>query len=220
MDNKLIRVVSRMDSHHRLITALIVTGVAGLFFSTHLLWQTRVVLFWTVFTFALLSLIWCAFFYVHPRQLPNLARLQDSSRLFIFALVLGSAAGSLGAVLALLAEVKAMSTGEAGNHLLLSVLSVGGSWLLIHSLFGLRYAHLYYTGTHQKGLDFPATKEPDYLDFAYFSFIIGMTSQVSDVQITSSSVRRLALLHGLLAYLFNAVVIALTINVIASLLQG
>lgn len=69
-----------------------------------------------------------------------------------------------------------------------------------------------------KGLDFPATPEPDYLDFAYFSLVVGMTSQVSDVQITTSAMRRLALLHGLLSFLFNTVIVALPINVMAGLL--
>ena len=106
------------------------------------------------------------------------------------------------------------------GHILVSVLAVICSWFLVHTVFIFRYAHIYY-GSGDKpvgGLDFPGDDEPDYLDFAYFSFIIGMTSQVSDVDITSSVMRRLALLHGILSFFFNAVIIALSINIISGLI--
>jgi uncharacterized membrane protein len=70
------------------------------------------------------------------------------------------------------------------------------------------------------GLDFPREIEPDYWDFLYFSFVIGMTSQVSDVQVTSRSLRRLALLHGVLSFFFNAMILAMSINIIAGMIEG
>ena len=85
----------------------------------------------------------------------------------------------------------------------------------------MRYAHIYYGDddenpeTHAEGLKFPEDDKPDYLDFAYFSFVLGMTFQVSDVEVTSKSLRRLATWHGLLSFGFNTIMIALTINVIA-----
>src|SRR6202044_324561 len=94
-----------------------------------------------------------------------------------------------------------------------------GSWLLTHATFTFRYAHRYYgdsgRGDHG-GLDFPGDEPPDYWDFLYFSFVVGMTCQVSDVQVTSRSMRRMTLLHGVLSFFFNTVILALAVNVVAS----
>ena len=109
-------------------------------------------------------------------------------------------------------------------HLLLAILTVVFSWLLMHGVFGLRYAHTYYgdsdtaEGEHAGGLDFPGERLPDYRDFAYFSYVIGMTCQVSDVTVESRKMRRLVLLHGMLSFGFNTVILALTINTVSSLL--
>lgn len=215
---KIITLVSRLDAHHRLLLAVGIAVITVLVLPRHLLIQTKVVVCWIAFAFATLVLVWTAFLVVHPRQTSQLAQIQDSGRRLIFVFVLGAAVGSIGAVLALLTEVKTLRHDEIDGHLLLALTAVFCSWLLVHTLFALRYAHLYYNRSGAKGLDFPATPEPDYLDFAYFSLVVGMTSQVSDVQITSSAMRRLALLHGLLSFLFNTVIVALTINVMASLL--
>ena len=89
----------------------------------------------------------------------------------------------------------------------------------------MHYAHAYYSDEDEDpntsgvgGLEFPNEKEPDFLDFAYFSFVIGMTCQVSDVQISSPGIRRLALVHGLLSFLFNTVILALTVNLASGML--
>lgn len=107
-------------------------------------------------------------------------------------------------------------------HTGMTLLALGLSWLLIHTRFAFHYAHCYYTVCRNNqstdgGLDFPGEREPDYLGFAYFSFVIGMTSQVSDVVITSRSMRRLTLAHSLLAFGFNVVVFAMSVNIFASL---
>ena len=99
------------------------------------------------------------------------------------------------------------------------------SWFLIHTVFAMHYAHGYYRDEDEGpdfasagGLEFPNEKEPDFLDFAYFSFVIGMTCQVSDVQVSSQGMRRLALVHGLLSFVFNTVILALSINLASGLL--
>ena len=99
------------------------------------------------------------------------------------------------------------------------------SWFLIHTVFAMHYAHGYYHDEDEGpgfasagGLEFPNEKEPDFLDFAYFSFVIGMTCQVSDVQVSSQGMRRLALVHGLLSFVFNTVILALSINLASGLL--
>ncbi|MGY3040518.1 putative membrane protein [Rhodanobacter sp. TND4EL1] len=101
--------------------------------------------------------------------------------------------------------------------LLVSVPSVILSWLFLNVMFAVHYAHGYYgdLGEEHEGLEFPETPDPDYWDFAYFSIVIGMTFQVSDVQITSNYLRRVALLHSVIAFFFNVFIIAITVNIVA-----
>ena len=91
------------------------------------------------------------------------------------------------------------------------------SWGFMNTMFALHYAHDYYNtaDTAGAGLDFPGTEKPDYWDFVYFAFVIGMTFQVSDVQISNRILRRVALLHSLIAFFFNVVIIAITVNIVA-----
>jgi uncharacterized membrane protein len=99
----------------------------------------------------------------------------------------------------------------------LAGLTVFGSWSLIHTIFALHYAHLFY-GKDKAGLIFPGNSEPNYWDFMYYSFVVGMTFQVSDVQIASHELRRLTLVHGVLSFFFNTVILALAVSVGAGLL--
>ena len=108
-------------------------------------------------------------------------------------------------------------------HELFFIASVTLAWLVLHLSFTFRYAHLYYGDENEKysghvrGLDFPGEDHPDYFDFAYYSFTIGMTFQVSDVVIKSKGLRRLTLAHSLVAFFFNTILIAITINEIINL---
>jgi uncharacterized membrane protein len=109
-----------------------------------------------------------------------------------------------------------------GTQVGAAVAAVATAWLVVHTVFTLRYAHLYYDPDidgHEGGLEFPGgEKEPDYLDFAYFSFVIGMTAQTADISISGRTLRRLVLLHGIISFSFNTAVVALSINSLASLL--
>jgi uncharacterized membrane protein len=127
-----------------------------------------------------------------------------------------AAVASLVAVVVVLSEAKHAQ--GAGKELLslLGVVSVAISWFLVHTLFTLRYAVLYYTG-RDGGISFNQKQPPRYADFAYFAFTIGMTFQVSDTDITEPVLRATALRHALLSYLFGAVVIASTVNLIANI---
>jgi len=98
----------------------------------------------------------------------------------------------------------------------LGVLSVAVSWLVLHTLFTLRYALLYYTGNNG-GIDFNQKAAPRYTDFAYLAFTIGMTFQVSDTDLSTHTIRATALRHALLAYLFGSLILAATVNLVASL---
>ncbi len=131
-------------------------------------------------------------------------------------LLLVASAASLLAVAVVLTGAK-NAPGSAKDVLAaLAVLSVAMSWFLVHTLFTLRYAVLYYTGP-DGGIDFNQKKPPRYLDFAYLAFTLGMTFQVSDTDLTDGAVRATALRHSLLSYLLGAVVIASTVNLVANL---
>jgi uncharacterized membrane protein len=107
-----------------------------------------------------------------------------------------------------------------------SVATILLSWMLIHTVFALFYAHEFHSegndraGGHGGGLAFPDDSTPDYLDFLYFSFVVGTTAQTSDVAVTSRAMRRVVMLHGVLSFFFNTAVIALAVNIAAQLVQG
>ncbi|RYF55064.1 MAG: DUF1345 domain-containing protein [Comamonadaceae bacterium] len=156
------------------------------------------------------------------QRVRNRAQSLDQPNMLILAVMLLAIAVSVVVIGMLLRQVKDMGQLQRTLHVVLGVVSLAGSWLLIHTLFTFHYAHRYYqaekaTGSKDDaGLDFPGKAEPDYFDFLYYSYVVGMTSQVSDVQATSREMRRLTLLHGVLSFAFNMVVLALSINVVAS----
>lgn len=146
-----------------------------------------------------------------PDAMRSNARRQDGGR---WGVLWSSVALSLVVLVALTSELG----GKGGLPAIgVAVLSIVLSWLFMNTMFALHYAHGYYGdyGKQAEGLDFPATKDPDYWDFMYFAVVIGMTFQVSDVQITSRYLRRMALLHGMIAFFFNVFILAISINIVA-----
>lgn len=212
--------IARLDAHERLLIATAVAVVAYFVVPNEINGAARLTIVWVSYALTVLSLMWTSILLTHPRQLPGLSRLQDSSRTFIFLFVVVAAAASLFAIVALL---DTMNHANRTTNVALAFIAVLCSWTILHTVFAVRYAHLYYgDDPHQKqrpgGLDFPHDDEPDYLDFAYFSFVIGMTSQVSDVAIGSKPMRRAALLHGVLSFVFNTMIISLTISGLSGVL--
>jgi uncharacterized membrane protein len=182
---------------------------------------------WIAFAFSNLFCSWVIILSYHPMEVRGIAKEEDSSGIFIFFLVLMAAFISLFAIIFLLRSLPDESRKGLNIHILLSIASIFCSWTLIHTLFSFRYAHKYYDNFDRsnndcefgEGLDFPNEKNPDFLDFVYFSFIIGMTFQVSDVEITSRDIRRLALLHSVLSFIYNTVIVALSINIISGVIS-
>lgn len=218
----LISRVSKLDTHHRVLIALGAAFLAfiGIYQNSDL--PVRLTFIWVAFAFTMLALMWTSIVNAHPRELLRLSRLQDSSRLLILAFVVVAAVASLFAVVALLDSI---TPGNRIIHTTLAIMAVAGAWGLVHTIFTLRYAHLYYGDPRKQteppgGLDFPHETEPDYLDFAYFSFVIGMTSQTADVSIGSKRMRRTVLVHGILSFSFNAIIIALTISGLSGVLSN
>lgn len=143
------------------------------------------------------------------------ARLQDTGRRATLAVAVSV---SLVVLLALATELHAAKAGGA-PAVAVAAASVVLSWLFVNTSFALHYAHGYYgdDGRLQGGLDFPATPKPDYWDFVYYSFVIGMCFQVSDVAVRSRPMRRLTLLHSVLAFFFNVFILAISVSVVGSL---
>jgi uncharacterized membrane protein len=154
------------------------------------------------------------------RTMRRWAALEDEGRFGVLFLTVGAALASLGAIVILLTSTHG---GQRSPHeLVLAAVTILLSWAFIHTIFGLHYAHEYYgeRGGQSGGLNFPGDEMPDYWDFVYFSFVIGMTSQVSDVTISSRSIRRTVAAHGIVAFLFNAALLALMVNIAASAIQS
>ena len=152
------------------------------------------------------------------------AEAQQEGEWTVFAITLAGVVVSFAALTTVLSVAKDLPHGgERDLYVGVVAATLMLSWLVTHLVFALRYAHEYYerdegTSGVDGGLDFPGGLAPDYWDFIYFSLVLGMTFQVSDVQITSRKLRRLATLHGLIGFLFNTVIVALTVNIAASFL--
>ncbi len=147
------------------------------------------------------------------------AQSLDQPNVMILVSMLVVVVVSVIAITMLLQQVKQLSGWERAGHVVLGVVALADSWLMMHTIYAFHYAHRYYINqkgdSPDGGLDFPGKDEPDYFDFLYYSYVIGMTSQVSDVQATSRDMRRITLIHSVLAFAFNMLVLALSINVVA-----
>lgn len=195
--------------------------------------QTRLMYSSTAFTIFTGILIWSVILGAKSEDLRVIAAKEDSSVPVIFILVLFLAFASLFTVVFLLGSVKDLKPVVLTRHIIFSVIAVASSWILVHAIYVLHYARIYYSNTMNQdeefnkeelpkkglgGLDFPGDEEPDYIDFAYFSFVIGMTSQTSDVQVTTREMRKVVLGHGILSFVFNTFIVAISINLIAGLI--
>jgi uncharacterized membrane protein len=219
-----MRFLRSFDAHQRVVTAIAVGAVV--FFSATGLhrFALQIILTWNAFSFTIILLCWIRIIFADARTVIRSAKLQDAGRTAIFLFVIAAACTSLFTVAFLLGTAKGLHGRALTGHILLAAGTVVCSWFLVHTVFTMHYAHTYYRqaktdGGLEKGhgLQFPGSREPDFLDFAYFSFVIGMTFQVSDVQISSRRLRRLALVHGMLSFAFNTVILAFAINLVSGL---
>lgn len=193
----------------------LVAGVALAFVTS---WQLALMAGWDVTAVVLLTRVWATVGYLDPAQTHHLATAEDNSRSSTALLLVGASTASLvGAGAGLL---KAKHSAPTLDALLTasSILTVTLSWAVVHTMFALRYAHEYYSDPIG-GFDFKMGDErPDYRDFAYVAFTIGMAFQVSETDVTNRYVRRTVLRHSFIAYLFGAVILAVMVNVTATLL--
>jgi uncharacterized membrane protein len=197
----------------RLLAALAIGLVTLALLPQHLRWTTRALVAWDV-TAALYLITAAAVMLRAPvSHIRNHAIVADDGRFAILFLTAGAALASL---LAIVAEIGATSRGPL--QITLAIVTIALSWTMIHTSFALHYAHDYYRPKMPGGLKFPDENEPDYWDFVYFSFVIGMTAQVSDVAISNRTIRRTATAHGVISFVFNTALLALMVNIAASAL--
>jgi uncharacterized membrane protein len=205
---------------HAKLAIAVVIGIA-IALALHLVEMravARALIGWDVGVIVYLALTYAMMWRTEVDAIRKRAAEQDEGVYFIQFLAIAATFASLAAVLfALIGSKQAgVATGVP-----LAVATILLSWTFVHTIFTFHYAHEYYGERRDGkigGLLFPGDREPDYRDFLYFSLVIGMTSQVSDVQVTSKVIRRLVAIHGVLSFFFNLVVLALTVNMIAALL--
>lgn len=209
----------RLKPLHRVLISSII-AIAGYF---TILWGDNIyfnwLVIWNIFAGSYLMLCWIVFLSMPVSTIRRNASREDGSKIFVFIMIILSSIAGMAVVLLLI-----MNGGSAEkkdlSFLIIAVSGMVLSWAIVHTVFTFHYAHLFYAGKNEGGLEFPGDEqEHDYLDFAYFSFVIGCTFQVSDIEISYRKIRRLALVHGLLSFMLNTFVVALSINIISGLLK-
>ncbi|HEY2132826.1 MAG TPA: DUF1345 domain-containing protein [Acetobacteraceae bacterium] len=194
---------------------------------------SRAILGWDAGCAVFLVLVAYMFSTARGDRVPEDAQRDQDGEWTIFWLTVGAVTASFAAIIGEFSASKDAPASQRTLHIILVAVTLLLSWLVTHTLFGMRNAHEYYDavppgtprakpspsgGSFAGGLDFPGDEPPDYWDFFYFALVLGMTFQVSDVQITSRRLRQLATAHGMLGFLFNTVILALSVNIGASLL--
>ncbi len=207
---------------------LIISILFGLiaYFSLYLFFNLEsdnsLILSWDIFCLVMLGFSWILFCKTNSADLCVVVEKQDDGLKIIFAIVSVAIFFSVFGAIILILKTEETTTKKL-LQIAISISPVLLSWALLHTMFTIRYAHLYHdhgklnTGSNVGGVNFPSEEDPDYLDFAYFSFVIGMTFQVSDVTISSRAIRRFVLLHSMISFAFNTIIVALTINTLAGL---
>jgi len=206
--------------HARLLISVAV-GVAITLALSFTNWRlpTRLLAGWDVGVALYLVLAYWLMSHASPSEIRRRASVQDEGAT---ALLMLSAAAALASLVALIAEIGTAQSGEAWANLAIGMVTIVLSCQFVHTIFALHYAHEYYGEGRDDdvgGLKFPGAQSPDYLDFLYFSFVIAMTSQVSDVGVTGRVIRRLVNKHGVLSFFFNISVLAVTVNLVSGLIR-
>ena len=180
---------------------------------------TRVLLAWDAFTLIWLALAMEMFVRSDRKRLQARADRDDAGAVAVLALSIVAAVASMVAIGLELHRAKEGGGPMAAGVVVLTTATILLSWLFVHTIFAVHYAHDFYAGDDdRRGLKFPGSEDPNYSDFLYFSFNLGAAAQTSDVQVESSRLRTFVLVHTILSFLFNTTVLALAINVGASLI--
>lgn len=205
----------------RLATSCLAGILAFLALPHEMARSTRALVTWDIGAGLYLLLAWVMMARASLDHMRWRARIQDDGARVVLILTVAAAVASLAAIIIELSDLKTLTPLRQGLHLALVGFTFATSWLLVHTAFALHYAHAYYVARGNDGrsaLQFPGNETPIYMDFLYFAMVVGMTSQTADVAIANTRMRRLAMAHGMIAFVFNTTLLALTINIAASLL--
>jgi uncharacterized membrane protein len=213
------RIVRIVRARPRLFVSAALGLVLGFVLPDEWRTVTRLLVGWDTGVAIYLVLALAAMANADTARIRRRAALLDEDQTVFLVLTAGAALASLGAIVA---QLGAKENGHEPAHLALAVATIALSWAFTHTIFALHYAHEFYGAGRSEdgGLAFPGKEQPDYWDFLYFSLVIGMTSQVSDVAVTSRMIRRTVAAHGVVSFFFNATLLALTVNIAASALSG
>lgn len=215
-------VIRNMLARPRLVISAFI-GIAVVIFlptnwASHVI--TRLIVGWNAGAFLYIVLASVMMARSSKEKMQRRACAQDDGKTVILVIVVFAAVASLSAIVAELAVVKDMKGALRYAHVALAIVTIVSSWVFTHMMFALHYAHDYYVAIIDKqtgGLIFPEEDNPEYGDFLYLAFIIGTSGQTADVSFSSKPMRRVGLLHCVLAFIFNTTLLALTINIAASL---
>lgn len=208
--------LARLHAWHRLLLSAL-CGVLVAALGAGALWETRLLAGWLAGVTLYLAMVWWGVGRLDAEGTRRRATAYDPGNAALYGLMVAAGFVSLAEVLLVTNAARAMQGLARWGHIALALAALAVTWLLIQTVFALRYARRYYQAGGQ-GLSFPGVVQPDYLDFAYFAAVIGMTAQVADVAITTTAMRRQVLAHGLVSFAFNLLVLALTLNLVASAL--
>jgi uncharacterized membrane protein len=202
-------------SRPRLFIAIAIGIVCTVLLPGNWRMATRLLVGWDTTIGIYLALVYFLIAATQAGTIGRHAQIVDEGRLTILFLTASAAFASFAAIISELGSVQGAA--RDAFQLALATTTIVLSWIFTHTIFALHYAHEYYDEDESRhGLNFPGNDEPDYWDFVYFAFVIGMTSQVSDVAITSKPIRRTVNAHGVVSFFFNATLLALTVNIAAS----
>lgn len=202
---------TRVKLYVALAVGVVVAVVASFFDVVH----HAIIAGWAVACLVYVVWIWSTVWRMDAADTRSHATLEDPGRRTVDLVLIIAAMASVIAVVWVLVDARSLKGGAQVGVALLAIVSVALSWLLVHTLYTLRYARIYYR--KDGGVDFNQDEPPQYSDFAYLAFTLGMTFQVSDTNISSTYVRRTILGHTLLSYVFGTVIVAATVNLVAGL---
>lgn len=204
-------------SRLRLVVSLVVGVVTGVSVSLARSWSYGAVSGWAVACIVYITWVWLRIWALDAAQTRAHARREDPGRRTVDIVLILSALAAVVVVVHLLISAHHLSGAASVGVALLAIASIALTWVLVHTLYTLRYARLYYGVGEGSGVDFNQPEPPQYSDFVYLAFTLGMTFQVSDTNITNGTIRRTIIHHTLLSYLFGTVIVAATVNLLAGI---
>ncbi len=216
---KMKTVLHQLKSIHRALISICIFILFYFLSPIKTLPLLSLVLCWFGFCLSYIIISWYTFYTMPIVTIAKRAQEEDGSRLFVSLFIILVTVSCFISVLMIIISTKEKQLDDS-FIIIICMLAMVASWCLVHTIYTFHYARLYYeNGAKGSGLEFPGDDKPDYLDFAYFSFVMGCTFQVSDIGIASKKIRRVALFHGLLSFALNTFVVALTINIISGLIN-